>query len=1097
VWAHSVTMSRKKKSAKKKRQERVPGLLRTAFVPTLTDFSNYPILQIVLMEELADGTARLSSRKGVDIQPHLDEIDMQFLQISKNETVTALVERWPFYHELAENGKLYRRRGKVFHRIPPLQPCELRLEMRPTRRGATIAAFLDGEALRPSAVRCLFTTGLLGKDMTLQLFHKPIPQVLSDILTDWTDGELTPELVPMLLSIPEVRTWFPESSPAGALRIGYIARRLAGDYVFLERCLLKKAETGWEPYLLDAINPADHEYFFDDLDEAVDDLEAQPSFTVILRGHLDLLADLARKGKLFRKHRGAFIPVATHPETAPATSITRAGSKFKLTLHMGEREITAGEIHAIQGRWILLRDLSVWPFPESVPRQLLQRIDEWRRGEADARRLSKLIADPALSDYLSVVPSTEDNTGERPIPILRLSQHSLWPPQSRLRAAIFFRYGKSEINADSKAERCGKHPRSLIAEAEIRGQLDARRCVLPDSFAKGYMANTKTLIPVLADLRDAGWTIQSMGQPVHTVRRIHCDVRSGVDWFDLEAKLDFGTVYLDLLKAIDRFKAGERLIQLKDGTFALLPLDLVERFSTVAEFAELVDGQLRFPRNHAALLDALLAAQKVEFDADEAYTKATAALRGEILPASPAAEFAGSLRPYQSAGLGWLRHMRAIGFGGCLADDMGLGKTVQVIAHLQSLAAKRPHLVVAPRSVLENWAREAERFWPACDVHVHHGPSRTAEALKAPHDLIITTYGTLRSDATTFAKLALDTCVLDEAQVVKNPDTVAAKAVRLLRAEHRLALSGTPIENHLGDLWSIFEFLNPGMLGASTRFRALIETPRSTPNSATLQTISAAMRPYILRRTKTQVLDDLPDKTETTLYCELEGQQLREYQLRRDHVRADLLGLIESKGMASSKLKVIEALLRLRQCACHPGLVDDSLGDAPSAKLNVLLEQLQEIIDEGHKALVFSQFTSFLAFAKSALESAGITYEYLDGSTTNRQARSDRFNTDPDCPVFLISLKAGGLGLNLTAASYVYILDPWWNPAAEAQAIDRAHRIGQTRKVFAYRLIARDTVEEKILLLQERKRDLADAILSADKSLLKKLDVDDLQLLLS
>jgi len=320
-----------------------------------------------------------------------------------------------------------------------------------------------------------------------------------------------------------------------------------------------------------------------------------------------------------------------------------------------------------------------------------------------------------------------------------------------------------------------------------------------------------------------------------------------------------------------------------------------------------------------------------------------------------------------------------------------------------------------------------------------------------------------------------------------------AKASRLIVADHRLALTGTPIENHLGELWSLFEFLNPGMLGRSSNFGRLA---KGGDDGADLQTIADGIRPFLLRRTKEQVLTELPEKSEQTLYCEMGKKQRKAYDELRDYYRKSLTQTIADKGLAQSKIHVLEALLRLRQAACHPGLVDGKRGDEPSAKLDVLLEQLEEILSEGHKVLVFSQFTSLLAIVKERLATAGITYEYLDGKTRDRKGKVERFQTDEKCPVFLISLKAGGHGLNLTAADYVFILDPWWNPAVEAQAIDRAHRMGQERHVFAYRIICRDTVEERILELQRSKKELADAIVSADNSLISSLTADDLQVLL-
>jgi SNF2 family DNA or RNA helicase len=428
---------------------------------------------------------------------------------------------------------------------------------------------------------------------------------------------------------------------------------------------------------------------------------------------------------------------------------------------------------------------------------------------------------------------------------------------------------------------------------------------------------------------------------------------------------------------------------------------------------------------------------------------------------------------------------------------MGVGKTAQVLAALEQRRAEGhgPSLVVVPKSVMFNWREESARFTPRLRVLEHHGTDRDAREIHK-HDLVLTTYGTLLRDAPSLAEVQFDYVVLDEAQAVKNAMTASSKAVRLLRGKHKLALSGTPIENHLGELWSMFEFLNPGMLGAASVLKMAGGLARN-PSEEARTLLAHALRPFILRRTKQQVARELPEKTEQTIFCELEGAQKKHYEELRDHYRLTLLERVRHEGLGRSKMHVLEALLRLRQAACHPGLLDSKRVDEPSAKLEVLLAQLAEVLEEGHKALVFSQFTSLLAIVRRRLDKAGIRYEYLDGATTNRQAHVEAFQNDAGCGLFLISLKAGGLGLNLTAAEYVFLLDPWWNPAVEAQAVDRAHRIGQTRPVFAYRLIARDTVEEKVLQLQKTKRDLADAILSEDNSLIRDLRREDLELLLS
>jgi len=473
-----------------------------------------------------------------------------------------------------------------------------------------------------------------------------------------------------------------------------------------------------------------------------------------------------------------------------------------------------------------------------------------------------------------------------------------------------------------------------------------------------------------------------------------------------------------------------------------------------------------------------------------------------VEPAAQPAGFVGRLRDYQCEGLGWIHFLQRFSFGGCLADDMGVGKTAQVLALLESRRELRaagepigPSLVVVPKSLLFNWKEEAARFTPQLRVLDHTGLERNGNDF-SNYDLVLTTYGTLRRDARRLKDAEFDYLVLDEAQVVKNPETESSKAVRLLRGRHRLALSGTPVENHLGELWTLFEFLNPGMLGAASAFKLAGGSMRN-PDEETRRLLGQALRPFILRRTKEQVVRELPPKTEQTVYCELEVEQRKLYDELRCHYRDSLLKRIETDGLAKSKIQVLEALLRLRQAACHPGLLDSKRTSDSSAKLDVLLAQLREVLDEGHKALVFSQFTGLLKILRACLSRDGIVYEYLDGATHDRQTRVERFQNDKDCRLFLVSLKAGGLGLNLTAAEYVFILDPWWNPAVEAQAVDRAHRIGQTRPIFAYRLIARDTVEEKVLELQKAKSDLVAAIIGAENSVIRDLRSEDLAFLLS
>ena len=567
----------------------------------------------------------------------------------------------------------------------------------------------------------------------------------------------------------------------------------------------------------------------------------------------------------------------------------------------------------------------------------------------------------------------------------------------------------------------------------------------------------------------------------------------------MHGSLNFGEdLEVNLPQLLAALRRGQKVIALGDGSFGVLPEEWLQQYGLLTSFGVTEEDHLRFQRTQTGVLDALLAARP-EITCDETFARVRKEWQNfaGIKPVAAPRGFVGKLRDYQREGLGWFKFLQRFNFGGCLADDMGLGKTVQVLALLASRrnGESRPSLVVVPRSLIFNWQQEAARFTPRLRVLTHTGSERIkGHAHFKDYDLILTTYGTLRRDVIHFDDVEFDFVILDEAQAIKNAGTETAKAARLLKSRQRLALSGTPIENHLGDLWSLFEFLNPGMLGTASVFQS--STNGTDEDSRVM--LSRALRPFILRRTKQQVAKELPEKLEQTIYCEMDEWQRRQYEELRDYYRQSLFEKVSSQGINKSKFQILEALLRLRQTACHPALVAGSVDDVtPNAKLDVLLPRLSEVIEESHKAIVFSQFTSFLSIVRRRLDQQGLLYEYLDGKTHNRRVAVERFQQDPNCKLFLISLKAGGQGLNLTAAEYVFLLDPWWNPAVEAQAIDRAHRIGQTNRVFAYRLITRDTVEEKVLELQSTKRELADAIINADNSVIRNITGEDLRLLLS
>ncbi len=579
------------------------------------------------------------------------------------------------------------------------------------------------------------------------------------------------------------------------------------------------------------------------------------------------------------------------------------------------------------------------------------------------------------------------------------------------------------------------------------------------------------------------------------------NVSSGIDWFDLQAAVKFGETEADWREVRRAIRKKQHYIKLADGTIGEIPEEWVKRYRHLFGMTEETEEGMRMSKEQVVLLDQVL--QEIDdFQTDEEFERRRERLRNfsSIKEVPLPKGFVGELRPYQKAGYNWLHFLHEYEFGGCLADDMGLGKTVQVLAFLLSLRenshAQAADLIVVPRSLLVNWQREAERFTPSLKVTLHFGPTRAKEQPAFDdYDLVITTYGTMLRDIEMLKKYRFHYVVLDESQAIKNPLAKTSRAARKLNSEHRLVMTGTPVENTTFELWSQFTFLNPGLLGGleyfKTEFGTPIEKKQDEEASAFLRRL---VYPFILRRTKDQVAPELPPRTERVLYCDMEPAQQKFYHRTRDYYRKQLLSVMESEGMHRARFKILEGLLRLRQICNHPKLVKENFrGD--SGKMEVILETLETLRSEGHKALVFSQFVQMLTLLRRELDKQRIPYEYLDGSTTNRQKHVDHFQEDKSIPFFLISLKAGGVGLNLTAADYVLHVDPWWNPAVEMQATDRTHRIGQERPVFVYKFITRDTVEEKILQLQERKKNLVQQLISTESAFFKNLTPDDVQVL--
>lgn len=582
---------------------------------------------------------------------------------------------------------------------------------------------------------------------------------------------------------------------------------------------------------------------------------------------------------------------------------------------------------------------------------------------------------------------------------------------------------------------------------------------------------------------------------------------SGQQWFDLAVNYSTsgGSEKFSNADIQRLLLSGQSHTRLRNGKFALIDTGAVEELQEVLLDCAPQQNErgYRMSNVQAGFLRSALNTQpKWEVRAPESWTQRAQRQSGEMkIEPPPLGDLENVLRPYQKHGVGWLHFLRQNRFGGILADEMGLGKTLQTLAYLRSVQSQKPSLIVCPTSLVFNWANEAARFTPQLKVAVLQGPKRHeafAEISKA--NLVITSYGLIRRDAEQYRELEFDTVVLDEAQHIKNRQTQNAQAVKSIRSDYRLVLTGTPLENSVLDLWSIFDFLMPAYLGSSQDFKERYEIPITREKSVEAQTrLARRIRPFLLRRLKSEVAKDLPAKIEQVSYCELTPAQQSLYEQILDAGRKEITSAVEANGLQKSRLIILNALLRLRQICCDLRLLKLEKVDPATAsgKVDLFRELLEEVVDGGHRVLVFSQFVTMLNLLKEQLAAEEISYCYLDGSTTDRAGVVERFQKDSKIPVFLISLKAGGVGLNLTGADTVIHFDPWWNPAVEDQATDRAHRIGQTRVVTSYKLITRGTVEEKILNLQERKREVFKATLSSEEAFTEALSWDDIQSLFS
>ncbi|MFN4342423.1 MAG: SNF2-related protein [Azonexus sp.] len=713
-------------------------------------------------------------------------------------------------------------------------------------------------------------------------------------------------------------------------------------------------------------------------------------------------------------------------------------------------------------------------------------------------------------------------------------------------ARVIFRYGDADIRPDQRSEfvtlpegetvRLKRRPeaeeKALAALAESGLQkIPSHTLHTFGSPPEGIygLADESRWLPFMQEgaqrLKEAGWQIEFPEDFRHHVIEVDSwDAElyeSDNGWFNLDMgilvegeRLPLAPLLAELFRSdprwleakeleripddegIDLYTARGKRLRVPAGRLKPLAATLIDLFDgftggdvlrlsrfdapRLAELSDVSRWQFRGQSDIMALAERLLAAQGIS-------------------DIEPPQGFRLDLRPYQREGLAWLQFLRANDLSGILADDMGLGKTAQTLAHLllekEAGRLDKPALVILPTSLIFNWKNEAARFAPDLKVLSLHGPERKSRFAEiAEHDVVLTTYPLLWRDAEDLMQHSYHLLILDEAQTVKNAQSQSAEAVRKMDARHRLCLTGTPLENHLGELWSQFDFLLPGFLGTSKQFNRHWRTPIEKQGDVARRNLLARrIRPFILRRKKEDVATELPPKTVIVRSVELEGAQRDLYETVRAAMDAKVRDEIARMGFARSQIVILDALLKLRQVCCDPRLVKSgSARKVPErAKLDLLMAMLPELVDEGRRILVFSQFTSMLALIEHALDKAGLPYVTLTGDTTDRETPIRRFQ-DGEVPIFLISLKAGGVGLNLTAADTVIHYDPWWNPAVENQATDRAHRLGQDKPVFVYKLIVSGSIEEKILALQERKAELAAGILSEDHQVDVKFGSDDL-----
>lgn len=749
-------------------------------------------------------------------------------------------------------------------------------------------------------------------------------------------------------------------------------------------------------------------------------------------------------------------------------------SEPPLVIKHGTLCLFSGEI---EPKWYAL----VYPKPLQIDQVQMQKLQaEWKE---DPEWAPPLEWTSAKSDLLA--------TPIQPLPFLELTD------RTGAFANLWMDYGPlGKFQCDDPKPVSWRHPQAEKNWEKDLLETDFIRKIVDESH---YYCPLDKVAKSLTFLLEIGWKIfDHIGRQVLRQKGRSVQLEIEGDLLVVTGRISYDAHEADMTHLIGAFNRREQFLTLDAHSVGLIDRASVEEELGALTSEEVVSNRIVMKKNRLGLLGSLLDEAPVTQGSQLA--EAISQIKGDpsILPTPPKEGFQGNLFPYQQQGLNWLCYLKRLGFSGLLADEMGLGKTVQVLAFFSHLDFKRPTLIVAPTSLLFNWRREIEKFLPGASLYVHNGKQRleSAEELKT-YGIILTSYALLRQDQELFQSIQYETIVLDEGQYIKNPDSQIAQAIFSLRSSMRLVLSGTPIENRWEDLWSLFHFLMPDLLGERKEFSAKMAAAASDPRY--LQQTKKKTRPFLLRRKKQEVAIDLPERITQVVWVEMPDVQRNLYE---EWVRKNKFGLlkkIDLEGAAPHRMEILEAILRLRQICSHPWLIGEAMEEDPlaaSAKMERLIADVEEVVAEGRKVLIYSQFTQMLRLIQKEVAARFGKHVYLDGSTDDRESIVRQFQEDPETQIFLISLKAGGVGLNLTAADYVFLYDPWWNEAVENQAIDRAHRVGRKDTVIARRYVTALSIEEKLMRLKEHKRSLAEGILDIGADM-PALSIDELKALLT